>query len=110
MKFCFKDKQVVIHGTQQVAMQWVQQRIMHHMLLTTTAPHIFAIQIHSVFKQHTSELAIGSSLAHLLKEFEDIFTEPKGLPPHRSHDHHIILKEGTPINVRPYPDIARGCY
>jgi len=38
-----------------------------------------------------------------LKEYADIFAEPKTLPPHRSHDHKIILKEGTsPINVRPY--------
>jgi len=38
-----------------------------------------------------------------LREYADIFSEPKSLPPHRSHDHKIILKEDTsPINVRPY--------
>jgi len=42
-------------------------------------------------------------LTQLLKEYEDIFEEPRSLPPHRSHDHRIILKEGTsPISVRPY--------
>ena len=42
-------------------------------------------------------------LAQLLQEYADIFKEPKSLPPHRSHDHRIVLKEGTsPINVRPY--------
>jgi len=44
-----------------------------------------------------------SALTQLLEKFKDIFAKLKDLPPHRSHDHHIILKEGTPpINVRPY--------
>ena len=39
----------------------------------------------------------------LLSEYEDVFAEPQGLPPNRSHDHRIPLKEGAPnINVRPY--------
>lgn len=39
----------------------------------------------------------------LLQEYNDLFEEPQHLPPTRSHDHAIILKEGTDaINVRPY--------
>ncbi|XP_062075982.1 uncharacterized protein LOC133780122 [Humulus lupulus] len=39
----------------------------------------------------------------LLTEFQDVFTEPKHLPPHRNMDHRIFLQPGTlPINVRPY--------
>ena len=38
----------------------------------------------------------------LLKDFEDIFQEPKQLPPAREIDHHIILKGADPVNVRPY--------
>lgn len=42
-------------------------------------------------------------IQQLLKEFTAIFEEPKQLPPHRSHDHQIPLKEGSPpMNVRPY--------
>lgn len=42
-------------------------------------------------------------LEGLLTEFEDIFQEPKELPPARSHDHCIPLKSGSePTNVRPY--------
>ncbi|XP_077225019.1 uncharacterized protein LOC143858248 [Tasmannia lanceolata] len=42
-------------------------------------------------------------LAILLEEYHDVFQEPKGLPPHHSHDHHIPLKSGAqPVNVRPY--------
>ncbi|PKI48776.1 hypothetical protein CRG98_030818 [Punica granatum] len=44
--------------------------------------------------------------APYLKEFEDIFREPKGLPPKRPQDHRIPLKEGAqPVNIRPYRSI-----
>jgi hypothetical protein len=33
----------------------------------------------------------------------DVFAEPIGLPPSRSHDHAIILKQDAqPVSVRPY--------
>jgi hypothetical protein len=39
----------------------------------------------------------------LLDAFADVFEEPKGLPPSRSHDHAILLKSGSkPVCVRPY--------
>nr|KYP64598.1 Transposon Ty3-G Gag-Pol polyprotein [Cajanus cajan] len=39
----------------------------------------------------------------LLHQYEPIFQKPKGLPPHRPHDHHIpLLPNTTPINVKPY--------
>jgi hypothetical protein len=39
----------------------------------------------------------------ILQEFEDIFSPPTGLPPHRESDHKIPLLPGaTPPNIRPY--------
>lgn len=39
----------------------------------------------------------------LLKQYSDIFEVPKGLPPKRTIDHHILtLLEQKPINARPY--------
>lgn len=47
-------------------------------------------------------MSINSDLKHLLLLF-DIFAKPRGLPPPRSHDHVIPLKEGSnPVSVRPY--------
>jgi hypothetical protein len=44
-----------------------------------------------------------SPIAEILKEFEDVFREPKGLPPPRAHDHAILLQAGAQlVSVRPY--------
>lgn len=46
---------------------------------------------------------IPKQVEDLLLEFEEVFQEPRGLPPSRSHDHSIVLKEGTsPISVQLY--------
>jgi len=46
---------------------------------------------------------IPEQIEKLLLEFMEVFQEPKGIPPSRSYDHSIVLKEGTsPISVRPY--------
>jgi hypothetical protein len=50
-----------------------------------------------------SSQEVEGPILTLLEEFHSVFLEPKGLPPVRSHDHQILLKEGTqPICVRPY--------
>ncbi|KAF5450607.1 hypothetical protein F2P56_030941, partial [Juglans regia] len=50
--------------------------------------------------------AMGSYAADIeavLAKYDHVFAEPKGLPPRRSRDHQINLKEGTmPISARPY--------
>jgi hypothetical protein len=45
----------------------------------------------------------ANHLQNLLAGYIDLFQEPKGLPPLRSHDHRIPLKEGgNSVNLRPY--------
>ena len=44
-----------------------------------------------------------AALLPLLEQFNDIFVEPKALPPERTYDHAIHLLPGAvPINSRPY--------
>ncbi|KAF2317382.1 hypothetical protein GH714_021382 [Hevea brasiliensis] len=46
-------------------------------------------------------------LQGLLQTYADVFKEPTSLPPHRDHDHKIIIKSGSqPINARPYKYVA----
>ncbi|WVZ53938.1 hypothetical protein U9M48_004823 [Paspalum notatum var. saurae] len=47
--------------------------------------------------------AIPKEISQLLQGFQDVFTEPTSLPPHRCYDHTIPLIPGaTPVNSRPY--------
>jgi hypothetical protein len=51
----------------------------------------------------TSSVAVDPSIQAILLEFEDVFAEPTGLPPHRQYDHAIALEPGAqPPNVRLY--------
>ena len=46
---------------------------------------------------------LNPNLAAVLEEFDDLFKEPTNLPPKRTCDHAINLKEGVSIpNIRPY--------
>ena len=46
---------------------------------------------------------LGLEVEELLGSFEDVFVEPKGLPPNRSHDNSITLKsDDQPVYMRPY--------
>jgi hypothetical protein len=46
---------------------------------------------------------VSTSMQALLEEFPQVFEEPKELPPKRSHEHQIVLKEGVPPHCqRPY--------
>lgn len=48
-------------------------------------------------------LNCNSKVADLLLQFSEVFEEPQGLPPQRSHDHAIVLKKGVQqVGVRPY--------
>ena len=62
---------------------------------------MFAICLQT--SRETLPQGIHPDMQFLLQTFEDIYQEPKQLPPEREIDHRINLKEGTnPINVRPY--------
>jgi hypothetical protein len=63
-----------------------------------TGYYLFPISATST-AQNTTDPAIPA----LLEEFSEVFAEPQELPPERTCDHAIPLKEGTsPPNIRPY--------
>jgi hypothetical protein len=56
-----------------------------------------------VAKTKTDAAPVAHEIQNLLREFQHLLEEPKGIPPSRIFDHKIPLKEGhTSINVRPY--------
>nr|GEU34614.1 transposon Ty3-I Gag-Pol polyprotein [Tanacetum cinerariifolium] len=51
----------------------------------------------------TNKVSLWSIEKELVHDFKEVFQPQKSLPPKRSFDHRIILKEGTtPISQRPY--------
>ena len=70
------------------------------------ASHIFSIQLELVTYESLKEVIVeemSKELQELLKKYEGIFLEPKGLPPTRPQDHHIPLLPGSVSpSIRPY--------
>jgi hypothetical protein len=65
------------------------------------SPHCWALQGLAVSLTPRPDLL--GPLSSILQEYEDVFQEPKGLPPARSHDHSITLQPGAqPVSVQPY--------
>lgn len=70
------------------------------------------LELCSLSLSETEEITqeIEPVLRPLIEEFSDLFKTPESLPPTRSNDHAIILKEGTePIRVRPVLTDIRIC-
>jgi hypothetical protein len=65
------------------------------------SPHCWALQGSAVSLTPRPDLL--GPLSSILQEYEDVFQEPKGLPPAWSHDHSITLQPGAqPVSVQPY--------
>ncbi|XP_027169435.1 uncharacterized protein LOC113769164 [Coffea eugenioides] len=60
-------------------------------------------QVSAVVDKEPDQEPTPPEMEKLLQEFKDVFQEPQGLPPERSQDHCITLKEGAkPFQIRPY--------
>lgn len=77
----------------------------------TNLPQIFIVQVQYAKDSRTAiqlcHLQLSSSISKafhsIITKFSDVFEEPKRLPPHRSHDHKIILKDdNVAMSMRPY--------
>ena len=63
----------------------------------------FLIECRVMETVYEEVLTVEEAVSVVLKKFEDVFTWSETLPPRRSIEHHIYLKQETdPVNVRPY--------
>ncbi|XP_071924641.1 uncharacterized protein [Coffea arabica] len=70
-----------------------------------TRKHTYGImaQVCAVEDRESVQGPYPPVMEKLLQDFADVFQEPQGLPPTRSQDHCITLKEGAkPFQIRPY--------
>ena len=111
MEFDFKGLSVRLKkGKQQVELKGEGNQV-HLRLIKGSRLHKWARKqaygILAQLKIITDEVPdteiITLEMERVLQEFENVFKEPQGLPPERSHDHSITLKEGSkPFQIKPY--------
>ncbi|GKD67870.1 hypothetical protein Tco_1321960 [Tanacetum coccineum] len=96
MSFTYKKQHVLLKGTPQATLQWMQGNKVHRgtLMMCICSPMLLHIE--------TKEWDIAK-VESVVKDFEDVFALPTELPPKRSHDHQIrILPNTLPVNIRPY--------
>ena len=102
MEFKYRGRRQLLEGLRTEKLSWADEG--RHRLLSQ-AVQLFAVHI-SVVQPEVDTLQgeiEEPKMSQLLQEFADIFEEPQALPPHRTHDHRIVLKEGVSlVNVRSY--------
>jgi hypothetical protein len=110
MEFSFNGAPCVLHGLKQgEGLHWEEGssfKLTRHekkgVLLQMLSPATLGLHLHPLTSA-TAQLGPSGPVGQILKDYEDVFQEPKGLPPHRAHDHSIPLIEGAqPVSVRPY--------
>ena len=109
MEFVFQGKKVVLRGTNQSELSWMSGKVMskyvNHQGLYLNSVCCFGISATLNLMQCATgqELSDSVELQAVLEEYSDVFEEPKTLPPHRSFDHQIPLKNNeASVNIRPY--------
>ena len=110
MQFDYQGQKITLRGLQSGVIHYASKKQLSRMsvsaykgtgtLLFAREPSLYAIELSP--KQEWDDLAF-MELQELLQQYADLFEEPRGLPPKRSHDHHIPLKDETQVvKIRPY--------
>ncbi|GJV53710.1 Fe(3+) dicitrate transport system permease [Tanacetum coccineum] len=103
MEFKFNGKKVVLRGTKQSELQWMQGRPMSKQLEGQGKEMYYVWPSVSLNLMQGNNQQLQTEIQGLLEEFNDVFAIPTCLPPNRSLDHRIPLKEGVnALNIRPY--------
>ena len=108
MQFCLLDRKVTLTGVQEGAIHMATRKQLSKMSVDTT-PGTFLLSVESSLHLMSASLedvvdeVASIQLQGLLQQYEKLFEEPIGLPPKRSHDHHIRLQEESQVvKIRPY--------
>nr|GEY23607.1 hypothetical protein [Tanacetum cinerariifolium] len=96
-------KKVVLRGTRQFELQWMQGRPMSKQLEGQGKELYYVWSSVSLNLMHGNNQQLQTEIQELLEEFNDVFAISKFLPLNRSLNHRILLKEGVnAVNIRPY--------
>lgn len=94
MSFCFQGQQQTLVADDACELS---------IICPTHPVPLFSSHANSHDSMHDSPATqLPNVIQELICSYSDVFQTPHGLPPRRSHDHHIPLSTSVPINVRPY--------
>jgi len=103
MKFIREGKLVELKGQQRTTPQEATIHQIKRMVSTDGVAEYFQLQLLSSTKESPTPSSWVPEIEELLKNYSQLFEEPRGLPLIRETDHHIpLLKGSNPVNVRPY--------
>ncbi|GKD79059.1 reverse transcriptase [Tanacetum coccineum] len=104
MEFTHQNKKVILSGTQQTTVQWMQgnnkegkgKRVVE---LSSMSVCVYPA---TLLKLEVND-SVPEEIVKVLQDYESVFEISTGLPPKRSHDQSIPLIPNTPpISIRPY--------
>lgn len=108
LQFNHEGKEVVLQAVPKPTIEWMTSEQLlntiekdveqtgNQYFLVHTGPRVCSNSV------ETREQEQEKALDTVLSQFEDVFAEPKSLPPKRVADHRIPLKVTEPISVKPY--------
>lgn len=104
LRFQVEDKWVTLNGDPDLLRAQASLNTMEK--LSENAEEVILLELQALFEseeEQPTRKAVSLGIHKILKEFQNVFNMPSGLPPKRSREHAITLQAGTsPINIRPY--------
>lgn len=101
MQFTWQGSKVILRGDPSLERTLVTLKSMMKVIRKKKGGVL--IEVMSVKKESEETHQVLEALLGILQQYQQVFQMPAGLPPLRSHEHHIILKSGSnSVNVRPY--------
>lgn len=101
VEFQYQNQLIRLHGIKKQSSTYANISIEQLVGMAKSGAIMYLVKIGET--THEEEFPIPEPTQQVLQSYQDVFAEPKGLPPRRNCDHKIPLIEGAqPVNLRPY--------
>jgi hypothetical protein len=102
LQFDYHGKSVTLQGIPDTPQTQLHEISVEQLEKQIKGNEIWAMAVVTMMSTHDSS-STPVCVQTLLNNFQDVFHEPKDLPPHRTFDHAIsLLPDSVPVNSRPY--------
>lgn len=100
MQFCYQGREVVIQGENMLTPIPLKGKTLNKLMMTDSIIGFYQMQ--TMVDQNDTAI-IPTTIKYLVDQFQEVFEEPKSLPPPREIDQRIPIEPNAkPISIRPY--------